>query len=151
MLPILVPTVISIALVKLSLASHSSRARIKLLEDEHNGSTSEQKLIHILAELEHDIEDAVVDFVDEDDPGTMTPTSSKTLSIIKAQAHPILNAHQKKIAGWLNTLPELKKELAFFPDVRNAHAMIISRDVKRFEAHRLGEDVIRHWADHLIV
>ena len=72
----------------------------------------------------------------------------------KAQAEQkdlVLSDVQKKIVAWLNTLPGLKKELAFIHPVRNAHAVIISRDVKRFPSHRQGEGVIRHWADHFII
>ncbi|KAF6761690.1 lipid particle protein [Ephemerocybe angulata] len=150
MLPVLIPTFISLVLVNFTLNSHKSKARIKLLENEYK-TTNEQKLIHILAELEREVEDAIVDMVDSDDPGTMTPTSSKSVAIIRPQAHPILSTHQKKIANWLNTLPGLKKEMVFLPDIRNSHATIVSRDVKRFESHRDGEDVIRHWAKHLII
>lgn len=147
LLPILIPTFLSIAVVRLSLASRDSRARIKLLEKEGSGG-SQQRLIHVLAELENDMENAVAELVDGDDPGIITPSR---MPIIKAHEHPILTPLQRKIIVWLNTLPELKKERAFFPNLRNAHAMIISRDVKRFEAHREGEDVIRHWANHLVL
>ena len=63
----------------------------------------------------------------------------------------VLSDVQKKIVAWLNTLPGLKKERAFIHPVRNSHAVIISRDVKRFPGHKQGEGVIRHWADHFII
>jgi hypothetical protein len=94
------------------------------------------------------MEGAVVDLIDRDDP---EPTQPSKMPVIKEKEHPILTPNQKKIVSWLNTLPGLKKELAFFPNVRNAHAMIVSRDVKRFEAHKLGEPIIRHWASSLII
>ncbi|KAL1734004.1 putative serine esterase-domain-containing protein [Schizophyllum commune] len=53
---------------------------------------------------------------------------------------------QRKMAANLNALP-IQKERAFIENVRNSHAVIISRDVKNFEWHRRGEGVIRHWAD----
>ncbi|KAI0676040.1 DUF676-domain-containing protein [Trametes maxima] len=62
-----------------------------------------------------------------------------------------LNATQRKLVAWLNTLPGLKKELVFIHPVRNSHAVIISRDVKRFPSHKQGEGVLRHWADHFII
>ncbi|TFK29677.1 lipid particle protein [Coprinopsis marcescibilis] len=142
MLPLLIPTILSIVLVKFSLDSRSSRARVKALE-KGDTSSSTQRLFHILAELEQDVEGAVVDFID--DPN---PTPAYRTPVIKKKEHPILTNHQRRLIGWLNTLP-LKKEFAFFPDVRNAHAMVISRDVKRFAAHKHGESVIRHWADSL--
>ncbi|RXW21678.1 hypothetical protein EST38_g4176 [Candolleomyces aberdarensis] len=145
LLPILVPTFLSLVIVNFTLASHSSRARIKDLEAD---SSNANRLAHILAELEREMEGAVIDLIDSDDP---EPTQPSKTPVIKKGQHPILTSNQKKIVTWMNTLPGLKKELAFFPNVRNAHAMIVSRDVKRFEAHRLGENVIRHWASSLII
>jgi len=89
------------------------------------------------------MEEAVVDLIDNPDPSpSYQPENPKQ--------HPIITPSHQRIAVWLNSLP-IKKELAFFPAVRNAHAMIISRDVKRFEIHRLGESVIRHWAQSFIL
>lgn len=206
LLPLLIPTFISLALIRFSLASRSSRARIKALEEKYSGESERSKLIHILAELEREVElGTAAEFVESDlaaDEGaepknttsthpsatastislpasgastpksrwcskssTATPPQTKsarsspppstfqippsTLIRLKEKEHPILSEHQYQIAAWLNTLPHLKKETAFFPDLRNAHAMIISRDVKRFPSHRRGENVIRHWAEHL--
>ncbi|KAF8906243.1 putative serine esterase-domain-containing protein [Gymnopilus junonius] len=142
LLPILIPTFFSLALVRLSLATRSSRARIKLLEKEaHNGD--QRTLVELVAELEQEMEEAVVDLIDNPDP---SPLYQSEVS----KEHPIITAYHRQIANWLNTLP-IKKELAYFPGVRNAHAMIISRDVKQFEIHRLGEPVLRHWATSFIL
>jgi hypothetical protein len=198
----LIPTFLSLALIRFSLASRSSRARIKALEEQYSGESERSKLIHILAELEREVEfGTAAEFIESDlaadaegkesatttsgttvtpsASGTSTPKSrswckssstaslpqtksarsspppstfqipASTLRRLKEKEHPILNEHQHQIAAWLNTLPHLKKEIAFFPDVRMAHAIIISRDVKRFPTHRRGENVIRHWAEHL--
>ncbi|KAH6915953.1 lipid particle protein [Coprinopsis sp. MPI-PUGE-AT-0042] len=202
LLPLLIPTFLSLALIRFSLASRSSRARIKALEEQYSGESERSKLIHILAELEREVEfGTAAEFMESElsadaegvtkesattksatvtpsASGTSTPKSrwckssstaslpqtksarsspppstfqipASTLRRLKEKEHPILNEHQHQIAAWLNTLPHLKKEIAFFPDIRNAHAMIISRDVKRFPSHRRGENVIRHWAEHL--
>ncbi|KAG5645713.1 hypothetical protein DXG03_005408 [Asterophora parasitica] len=212
LLPLLVPVALSLVVVRFTLASRSSRARIRLLEeDQLNG----QKLINILAALEDEVEDAVVDLVIDHSPdesqatsssspstgkregsphpisndlilvakidmieeGSATPdtesssgattpiptalatsapsSSSSTIGGKKKKAkhppeQPILTPVQRKIAGWLNQLP-LRKELAYFPDLRNSHATIVCRDVKRFEAHRRGEGIIRHWAASFIL
>jgi len=63
----------------------------------------------------------------------------------------LLTPLQIKIAGWLNGLPGLKKELAYISGVRNSHAVIVCRDVKRFPGHKQGEGVIRHWADQFVL
>ncbi|KAF8074750.1 DUF676-domain-containing protein [Lyophyllum atratum] len=206
LLPLLIPVTISLVVVHFSLASRSSRARIRLLEED--GSKS-QKLINILAELEDEVEHAIVDLVIDNpadsqpsssssscrftgrkgspqpvpntpvlvekvnmvEEGTTTPDSTVSTTTLQestsspssscfttrkkkvpapAREQPILSPVQVKIAGWLNRLP-LHKQLAYFPDVRNAHAMIVCRDVKRFEAHRRGEGIVRHWATSFIL
>ena len=161
--PILVPLALSLIITRLALASHASRARIKLLEKEES---SRERLVHVIGRLEREMEDAVVDMFDS--PGGLSDAESSQPSLSagvsaakadldaasKAQAEQkdlVLSDVQKKIVAWLNTLPGLKKELAFIHPVRNAHAVIISRDVKRFPSHRPGEGVIRHWADHFTI
>jgi len=129
----------TIAIVRFSLATRSSRARIKLLENDQG----EQRLINILAKFEKEMENAVAELIDDPDSSVMAKTKPPP-------KQPILTAHQRKIVAWLNQLP-LKKELTFFPDVRNAHGMIVCRDVKRFEIHQRGEGLVRKWADSLIL
>jgi hypothetical protein len=152
LLPFLIPLGISVAVVRFSLATRSSRARIKLLEkDTANG----QRLVHILAQFEKQVEDSVVDLIDSQD---MEPDASMTFSQEPSQGkkhvcrkaklpsqQPIITPLQRNIAASLNKLP-LKKELAYIHGVRNSHAVIVCRDVKRFEGHRMGEGIIRHWA-----
>ncbi|KAJ7907692.1 DUF676-domain-containing protein [Mycena leptocephala] len=121
--PLLVPVFISLNIIRLSLAARSSRARIRLLEKDASNS---QKIAHILAQLEKQVENAVV----------------------PSQGQPILTPMQRSMARSLNRLP-LKKERTYFPTARNSHGLIICRNVKKFESHRLGEGVVRHWANHL--
>lgn len=127
--------------------------------------------MHIIGRLEREVEEAVVDMFDGADAGAgagadthaSTPASSApTLAVAtsdspKSEAEAprepglVLNETQRKLVAWLNTLPGLKKELAFIDPVRNAHGTIIARDVKRFPSHKIGEGVLRHWADHFII
>ncbi|KAJ7091355.1 DUF676-domain-containing protein [Mycena belliarum] len=144
MLPLLVPVVLSFAIVRLSLAARSSRARIKLLEKD---ASSTQKLAHILAQLEKQVEHAVVDFIDDE---ATIPDPERALSKSARKEQPILTSTQRRIAAALNRLP-IKKERAYFPDALNSHAVIICRDVKNFEAHREGEGILRHWANAFIL
>ena len=151
------PTFIGLVLVRFIKASHSSRARIKLLEKDE--ATKEGRLITMLARLEKQMEDAVVDVMEEpgqvsDDSDPEAAISSKHIKRKKDPANkekPELMPVQIKAAKHLNALPNLQKVLAYFPDVYNSHAVIISRDVKRFEFHRRGEGVIRHWADAFVL
>ncbi|RDB15767.1 hypothetical protein Hypma_003722 [Hypsizygus marmoreus] len=140
LLPVLIPLGISLIVLRFSLATRSSRARIRLLEQESKG----EHLIHVLAQLEKDVEIAVAELID--DPNPITPPSPSTKRTPKPPPEqPILTPLQRKIAASLNTLP-IKKELAYIENVRNSHAVIVCRDVKRFEGHRQGEGIIRHWA-----
>ncbi|KAK0188992.1 DUF676-domain-containing protein [Armillaria mellea] len=153
LLPILIPIGASLIIVRLSLASRSSRARIRLLEKENESNGD--RLIHLLSDLERQVEDAVVGIID--DPGITS--SSKNVLPEKAkrktkgassEPKAILSPLQQKLVRALNTLP-IKKELAYLNIGHNSHATIVSRDVKRFEMHRLGHGVIKHWADSFIL
>ncbi|KAG6868194.1 hypothetical protein C0993_006407 [Termitomyces sp. T159_Od127] len=165
-LPLLIPVFVSLVAVRFTLATKASRARIRLLEED---KTNTQKLIDILAELENKVEHAVEDLVKDSsaraEPVNSPPLEEQTIAATSSSALdskaekgkakqvaalPILMPVQVKAAGWLNQLP-LKKQLAFFPDVRNAHAIIVCRDVKRFEMHRRGEGILRHWAASFVL
>ncbi|KAJ7442260.1 DUF676-domain-containing protein [Mycena latifolia] len=146
MLPLLIPTVLSLLIIRLSLAARSSRARIKLLEKD---ASNTQKLVHILAQLEKQVEHAVVDLID-DDAAAPLPDPERAVTKSARKEQPILTPTQRRIAASLNRLP-IKKERAYFPNASNSHAVIICRDVKNFEGHRAGLGIVRHWADHFIL
>ena len=55
------------------------------------------------------------------------------------------------MATALNSLPQLKKERVYIPNVRNSHATIVARDIQNYEFHKIGEGVLRHWADAFIM
>ncbi|KAI9511411.1 putative serine esterase-domain-containing protein [Russula earlei] len=139
LLPIIFPAFISLAILRLSIASHHSRSRIKLLESEDTSAT--ERLVHIFGQLEHKVENIVVDIVD----------NSSAISYQENTKTPRVTAAQRKMVAVLNSLPQLKKERAYIPNVRNSHAAIIARDVKNFEFHKIGEGVLRHWADAFVM
>lgn len=251
-LPVVFPAFLSLVLVRLTLDSHSSRGRIKLLEAD---KSYPDRLIHVVGQLEKSMEDAVLEMIDDpgnvpdtphsphpiqseeieafskilDDgegvskrlvesdesgnesagPGTSgvnTPSGAQTppkssassfvegLGKLKASSNsssrlfrrredkaqngddasscgwgskkkgkgkgkgkkedkdkPLLSDLQKNIVKSLNEIPNLKKQLAFIDPVLNSHAVIVSRDVKRFKHHTIGEGVLRHLADHFVV
>ena len=126
--------------------SRSSRVRIRQLEREAH-TAGHQRLADILAELEREVEEVVVDLIDNP---TGDPSSIYQSSEEPSRAHPIISPNHTKIVKWLNLLP-IKKEIAYFPGVRNSHAVIVCRDVARFEYHRRGEGVLRHWANSFIL
>ena len=144
---------------------------MQLLEKEEK---STERLAHIIGRLERDLEDAVIDMFDGDGAETRGAAASAAVEPLSSGAsspvsetksegvaggrktkadkdQPVLQEVQLKMVQWLNSLPGLKKELVFIHPVRNSHAVIISRDVKRFPGHKEGEGVLRHWADHFIM
>lgn len=189
--PVLLPIFLTIVLSRLSLASHSSRARIKKLEKDESAT---DRLVHILGRLERGMEDAVVDMLDDagmgvggagegdieraepaahspalatssPGPNSSSPASASNSPGSPASSTPgagedlpehpkqglLLSGTQKQMAVWLNTLPNLRKELVWIHPMRNAHGTIIARDVKRFDFHKLGHGVVRHWTDHFVM
>lgn len=127
-------------MTRVSIASYHSRSRIKLLESEDASAT--QRLAHVFAQLERQVEDIVVDMVDDSASSNGNQVSKMVPRITPAQ---------RRMVAALNALPQLKKERAFIPDVTNTHGTIIARDVKNFEFHKIGEGVLRHWADAFIL
>ena len=74
-----------------------------------------------------------------DNPAGATPSFAPQASF--------LTQEQKKMVRSLNTIPNMKKYRVFFTEVPNSHAIIISRDPRRFEIHEKGVEVLRHWAE----
>jgi hypothetical protein len=137
LLPAIIPLAISILLIYLPFGAYKSRARIRLLEKDESDS---RKLINILEEVERNVEDAVVDIIDNN-AGLGQSEGSTQAPKEKSPLTPL----QNRIAASLNKLP-IKKQLAYIENVMNSHAVIVCRDVDRFEGHRAGEGVVRHWA-----
>ncbi|KIK65708.1 hypothetical protein GYMLUDRAFT_56361 [Collybiopsis luxurians FD-317 M1] len=143
-IPFLLPTVISLAIVRFIRSSRASRARVSLLEQDHSDAQSgQQSLAQVLADLEKQVEDTVVDIM-IDNP------SAPAIPKVKASQHPILSPLQKTICARLNSIPQLKKERAFITGVTNTHSGIISRH-PIWDKHGYGLNVLRHWAGSLVV
>lgn len=168
-LPLLLPTFITLVIVRLSLDARKSRSRIRLLESHES---YRDRLAHAVAQMEKQVEDAVVDYMDDpgalaalaSDPGTGSPSTAtliepQTIVETKVDAGPStvpvsgpsVTELQRRIVKSLNTLPRMKKELVYVHPVLNSHAVIIARDVKRFEHHKQGHGVLRHLADNFVM
>ncbi|KAL1691192.1 putative serine esterase-domain-containing protein [Schizophyllum commune] len=157
--PVIVPLFFSLVLMRLTMSAHKSRRRIKLLEADPSKISSGETLMQVVARLEKDVEDAVADMMENPEEGsdgggpeasddTLAQANGRRQSVHASQPKSVARIAplQRKMAANLNALP-IQKERAFIENVRNSHAVIISRDVKNFEWHRRGEGVIRHWAD----
>jgi len=146
LVPILVPVVLTLVLIRISISSYHSRSRIRLLESEDPSAT--QRLVHVFGQLERQVEDIVVDMIDESaNPAPIPSPNGDQVSKVVLRITPA----QRRMVAALNALPQLKKERAFITDVANTHGTIIARDVKNFEFHKIGEGVLRHWADAFIL
>lgn len=168
----MIPLFATIGLSKLVVESKQSRKRIKLLEKDRS---SAGKLSTLLREMEHGIENVLVETVDDPgvDEATPTPAMLSTASSSDTPqrsrpASPTLPANpspppagaapgiqpdllpvQLEIVASLNKLPDLRKYGVYFPNVGNSHGLIINRDAHRVPSlKRFGEGVLRHWVDH---
>ncbi|KAF7309801.1 DUF676 domain-containing protein [Mycena indigotica] len=141
MIPLLIPTVLSLTLFRLAVATRSSRLRIKLLEEDAASPGSVERLAQVLAKLESQVESTVLDLVEE-------TSADDDSSPNKVQ--PLLTTVQRRIAANLNKLP-ITKEIAYFPTIRFAHAVIVCRDVRNFEWHKAGENIVKHWSTVFIL
>ena len=158
------PVLVGFLLYRFSKSSKRSRVRIKAIE----GSDSHrQRLIHIFTDLENRMETAIVSVAhDVAEIGVNSQTSATEESnwlktngnadgadsatpLVTLQTGPnsLLSEEQKKMVRSLNTIPNMKKYRVFFTEVRNSHAIIISRDPRRFKIHDKGVEVLKHWAD----
>lgn len=156
-LPVLLPTVVSVVLVKFTISAKKSRARLQMLEADES---AEERLAHVVAKLERELEAAVLDVCDDSrDPVSANPLSDSSEvanlgsgkgMVSKSQpgslSRPKLTTGQLRSIENLNRIPQLKKTLALFDDVFNSHPVIICRRSK-YEHHWQGESVLRHWAD----
>ena len=135
-----------------------------------------ERLAEVIAQMERRIEGSVEEYIDdagEAAPSSAEPSaepvpagSSATLTatftatvpgsgkemqaVVKTRAYGISDAQRRMVKN-LNALPKLEKKLAFIDKVFNSHAVIISRDVKRFKVHERGHGVLKHLADHLLL
>jgi hypothetical protein len=146
LIPILVPVFISILIFRLGLDARASRARIRLLEKDPSSSG---RLINMLRSIEKEVDDAVADMLDDPQPSSDKEAQAENENEAPAPsvAQPVLTRTQQLVLTSLNSLPQLQKHLTFIHPVRNSHAVIVSRDVKRFEIHKRGAGILRHWAD----
>ncbi|KAH9962616.1 DUF676-domain-containing protein [Russula dissimulans] len=142
LLPILYPTFIGILMVRFSIASRHSRSRIKLLESENAAST--RRLVHIFGQSECQVEH-IRAIADTGESAISDPSQErKTIS----EKIPRITDSQRKMVAALNSLPQLKKERAYILESRNSHAAIVMRNG---ESNKIGEGVLRHWADAFIM
>jgi len=154
--PVIVPVFLGSRMVQLLSSSYSSKKRIKNLQSHES---HKNRLIYILAELEKNVENRIVDFVETSEANASTSTSadingtgqlklssnSETVSETSG-ANPTLTKLQKELIKLLSTLPNLKKEIAFIHTLTNTHSAIVCRDVEKYKFYSVGKGILSHWA-----
>ncbi|KZT65026.1 DUF676-domain-containing protein [Daedalea quercina L-15889] len=179
--PIIFPIFLTLVLTRLTLSMRASRKRLRLLEKEESSVDRLMHVIARLERgMEGTMADMLEGPASLSTPpevpsngaaaALVTPEGecsalengerpAKTERVDSVTAsHPsgrpptvLLTDLQLRLVRTLNTLPHLQKELAFIHPVANAHGPIICRDPRRFPSHKLGEGVVRHWADHFVI
>jgi hypothetical protein len=126
-----------------------------------------ERLVHIFQEFEREVDEAVHEIMGVQHPEPANspepsessiasppseidslegptsdgdiPYSSQASASDTMTKQPIITPEQKQMIAALNSLPQLKKYMAYFPNVSNAHGTIVCRDVKWFPHHKTGE------------
>ncbi|CDZ97512.1 Predicted alpha/beta hydrolase [Phaffia rhodozyma] len=145
-LPLLVPVFVCVVLGHFIKSGRQSSRRLK------NQTTLGvwDRLRSIEKAVEHDLSLGVDEAMSYELESSV-PVSKFMLEHGHKKQSLILTEEQLDNIRSLNKLPKLKKHLVFFPDAFNSHAMIISRDPKKFPDHGRGRIVIRSWADLLVI
>lgn len=144
-IPVLVPAFVAFRVIRMTTDNRSSEKRIKDLEAHES---HQNHLVHLLAQMEKKVEDTVVDLVETQGNSAVVASSSNVEQTHNKAKKPTLTDTQKEIVGWLNTLPNLKKEFAFIHTVANSHPAIVCRDLEKFIIHKDGQGILLHWADN---
>jgi hypothetical protein len=113
-----------------------------------NDESYSLRLVHVVAQLEKEMEDMIVDIVEDAGSVPISTTATVMPQMSSADKRPILLDSQKAIVKALNSLPNLKKHISFFDNVMNSHAIIICRNPQRFESHERGRSILKHWVDN---
>ncbi|WRT64856.1 uncharacterized protein IL334_001792 [Kwoniella shivajii] len=167
--PIMLPLIVVLILTRQSLDTRRSKRRLQQLSQTSSGGShspvpssgglSIQALRDGIRRIERSLENDLVETV-EDSP-----------SLFKVDHHHLqhgtanslddhevggdddlqvqLKDSQLRMCLWLNQLP-LKKHLAFWPEISNAHATAIVRDPIQFPAHERGRGLIKLWASNTL-
>jgi hypothetical protein len=127
-----------------SISEDQAKRRASVSKHHQNGSGSGSLSKRSLDDLKKDAK--------KKSPGDSAVSDEEGPALSSEKGGPILTDRQKQMVKNINEgVPKLQKVLAYIHPVRNAHAIIVSRDVKRFELHRMGEGVLRHFADHFVL
>ena len=146
-------------MIRLGISSRKSRARVRALEEDLSFA---EALFHSVEVTRKDSETRKIDSgelnVNVDVQQAILASNEAVLAEAGSSAKagsekhlPRLSDKQIAISRSLNALPHLRKYLVWIHPIRNSHAHIICRDIEIFPSQKVGEGVLRHVADHLLM
>ncbi|KAL5508637.1 hypothetical protein ACEPAH_6256 [Sanghuangporus vaninii] len=159
LLPLLAPVFIGSAVIRLGISSRKSRVRIRALEKDVSFT---EALWHSIELPQNAVQTrdvrpgelpANVDIQQSESVSTVTVLEEAASSAeTDGRKHlPSLNDKQIAMSRSLNDLPNLRRTLVWIHPIRNSHAHIVCRDIKTIPSQKIGEGVLRHIADHLLI
>ncbi|BEJ05703.1 hypothetical protein CcaverHIS641_0302250 [Cutaneotrichosporon cavernicola] len=96
--------------------------------------------------VERSLEQDLMDAADHADTGPSPPeVEPDSPTYPEPTIKALLTDRQLLMIHWLNQLAP-RRHLAWFPDVANAHAVIVVRDPAKFAVHERGRSILQHWA-----
>lgn len=100
----------------------------------------------VIRAVERSLEQDLMNAADHADTGPSPPEDEpNSPTYPEPTIKALLTDRQHRMVRWLNQLVPTR-HLAWFPDVANAHAVIVVRDPTRFAIHERGRGVLQHWA-----
>ncbi|KAF8311489.1 DUF676-domain-containing protein [Clavulina sp. PMI_390] len=157
-MPVLMPVFMGVALTKLGMDSRASGKRTKVLEMENEDDVEEAEVGKMVgASSATSLPSTRSSGSPEPSSSKSAPTPTTTPAANACKATPQLSAAQVKMAANLNSLPHLKKKLVYIisnplnETAAHAHAVVVARDLTRFETHRAGLGVLRCWRDEFVL
>ncbi|KAL5512229.1 hypothetical protein ACEPAG_3514 [Sanghuangporus baumii] len=159
LLPLLAPAFIGAAVIRLGISARKSRVRIRALEKDVSFT---EALWHSIEVLQNDMQTrdvqpsgltANVDIQQSEavSTGTVLEETASSAKTDSRKHLPGFNDKQIAMSRSLNDLPNLRKFLVWIHPIRNSHAHIVCRDIKTIPSQKIGEGVLRHVADHLLI
>ncbi|ODO09056.1 hypothetical protein I350_02655 [Cryptococcus amylolentus CBS 6273] len=161
--PIMLPIIILLILARQSLDTSRSRNRLQRLARASPTATpsaipsshglSIQHLRELIRRVEHSLE---ADIIQSSSGPSLSPTEVKEMEAElrkvrevgdegEASVQVILKESQARMCVWLNRLG-LDKYLVWWPEISNAHATVVVRDLDIHPAHERGRGMLKFWA-----
>lgn len=174
--PIFFPLIFIFVLCRFSLDTRRSRLRLQRLARAAGGGTAGRTdspaspaspaspipsphglsidgLRAAIRAVERSLEQDLMDAADQADtyPSTSAQDDEpESPTYLEPTIKALLTDCQHRMVHWLMQVGP-QRHLAWFPDVANAHAVIVVRDPAKFAVHERGRGVLQHWAREAVL